>query len=75
MKRRITILLSAAAVALVLTSAAWAIRFTDDDYFTPAGTVGVPYSFTFHGAGGCGPALPYQYRIIGGNLPLGLSPR
>lgn len=73
MKRRIAILLSAAAVALVLTSAAWAIRFTDDSYFTPTGTVGVPYSFTFHGAGGCGPALPYQFTIIGGNLPPGLS--
>jgi hypothetical protein len=73
MKRRVTILLSAAAVALVLTSAAWAIRFTDDSYFTPTGTVGTPYSFTFHGAGGCGPALPYQFTIIGGNLPPGLS--
>jgi hypothetical protein len=73
MKRRVTILLSAAAVALVLTSAAWAIRFTDDSYFTPTGTVGAPYSFTFHGAGGCGPALPYQFTIIGGNLPPGLS--
>jgi hypothetical protein len=73
MKRRITILLSAAAVALVLTSAAWAIRFTDESYLTPQGSVGVPYSFTFTGAGGCGPALPYQFTIIGGNLPPGLS--
>ena len=73
MKRRITILLSAAVVALIFTSAAWAIRFTDEDYFTPSGTVGVPYSFTFTGAGGCGPALPYQFTIIGGNLPPGLS--
>jgi hypothetical protein len=73
MKRRITVLLTAVAVALVLTSAAWALRFTDESYFTPAGTVGVPYSFTFTGAGGCGPALPYQFTIIGGNLPPGLS--
>jgi len=73
MKRRITIFLSAAAVALVLTSAAWAIRFTDDSYLTATGSVGTPYSFTFHGAGGCGPALPYQFTIIGGNLPPGLS--
>jgi Putative Ig domain len=73
MKRRITVFLSAAAAALVLTSAAWALRFTDESYFTPAGTVGVPYSFTFTGAGGCGPALPYQFTIIGGNLPPGLS--
>ena len=73
MKRRITILLSAAAVALVLASAAWAIRFTDESYLTPAGSVGAPYSFTFAGAGGCGPALPYQFTIIGGKLPPGLS--
>jgi large repetitive protein len=73
MKRRITILLSAAAAALVLASAAWALRFTDDSYFPAVGTVGAPYSFTFHGAGGCGPALPYQFTIIGGNLPPGLS--
>jgi len=73
MKRRITIFLSAAAVALVLTSAAWALRFTDESYLTPAGTVGAPYSFTFTGAGGCGPALPYQFTIIGGDLPPGLS--
>src|SRR5881397_482327 len=73
MKRRVTTFLTAVAVALVLTSAAWALRFTDESYFTPAGTVGVPYSFTFTGAGGCGPALPYQFTIIGGNLPPGLS--
>jgi hypothetical protein len=73
MKRRLMIVLAAAAVALVFTSAAWAIRFTDDSYNTPAGTVGSPYSFTFHGAGGCGPALPYQFTIIGGKLPPGLS--
>src|SRR5207245_3775669 len=67
------IFLSAAAVALVLTSAAWALRFTDESYLTLAGTVGAPYSFTFTGAGGCGPALPYQFTIIGGDLPPGLS--
>src|SRR5438128_4236220 len=73
MKRRVTIFLTAVAAALVLTSAAWAIRFTDESYFTPAGTVGTPYSFTFTGAGGCGPALPYQFTIIGGSLPPGLG--
>jgi hypothetical protein len=73
MKRRITIFLTAAVVALVLTSAAWALRFTDESYFPPAGTVGTPYSFTFGGAGGCGPALPYQFTVIGGSLPPGLT--
>jgi len=73
MKRRVTTFLTAVGAALVLTSAAWAIRFTDESYFTPAGTVGAPYSFTFTGAGGCGPALPYQFTIIGGSLPPGLG--
>jgi hypothetical protein len=65
--------LTATAAALVFVSAAWALRFTDESYFTPVGTVGSPYSFTFTGAGGCGPALPYQYSLIGGSLPPGLS--
>src|SRR5438128_10751998 len=73
MKRRVTIFLTAVAAALVLTSAAWAIRFTDESYLTPVGTVGSPYSFTFTGAGGCGPALPYQFSLIGGTLPPGLA--
>jgi large repetitive protein len=62
-----------ALLALVVVPAAFAIRFTDDSYNMPAGAVGQPYSKTFGGAGGCGPALPYQYTIIGGNLPPGLS--
>jgi hypothetical protein len=60
-------------LALVVVPAALAIRFTDDSYNMPAGTVGQPYSKTFEGAGGCGPALPYQYTQIGGSLPPGLS--
>src|SRR5262249_62083004 len=60
-------------LALVVVPAAFAIRFTDDSYVMPTGTVGQPYSKTFGGAGGCGPALPDQYNIIGGKLPPGLS--
>lgn len=60
-------------LALVVVPAAFAIRFTDDSYNMPAGTVGQPYSKTFGGAGGCGPALPYQYTLINGSLPPGLS--
>jgi large repetitive protein len=60
-------------LALVVVPAAFAIRFTDDSYNMPAGTVGQPYSKTFEGAGGCGPALPYQYTLIGGSMPPGLS--
>jgi hypothetical protein len=73
MKRKSLVFLIAAAGALVFASAAWALRFTDESYFTPVGTVGSPYSFTFTGAGGCGPALPYQFSVIGGSLPPGLT--
>jgi len=73
MRRRITIFLTVAVAALAFTAAAWALRFTDESYFTPLGTVGSPYSHTFGGAGGCGPALPYQYTVIAGSLPPGLS--
>jgi hypothetical protein len=73
MKRKSLIFLTVTAAALVFASAAWALRFTDESYFTPVGTVGSPYSFTFTGAGGCGPALPYQYSLIGGSLPPGLT--
>ncbi len=60
-------------LALVVVPAAFAIRFTDDSFFMPTGHVGQSYSKTFGGAGGCGPALPYQYTLIGGTLPPGLS--
>jgi large repetitive protein len=73
MKRKSLVFLTVTAVALVFVSAAWALRFTDESYSTAVGTVGSPYSFTFTGAGGCGPALPYQYSLIGGSLPPGLS--
>jgi hypothetical protein len=73
MKRKSLILLTVTAAALVFASAAWALRFTDESFFTPVGTVGSPYSFAFTGAGGCGPALPYQYSLIGGSLPPGLT--
>ena len=73
MKRKSLIFLTVAAAALVFVSAAWALRFTDESYFTPVGAVGSPYSFTFTGAGGCGPALPYQFSLIGAGLPPGLT--
>ena len=72
-KRKALTFLTVAAAALVFTSVAWALRFTDESYFPPVGTVGAPYSFSFGGAGGCGPALPYQYNIISGSVPPGLS--
>ena len=60
-------------VALVVVPAALAIRFTDDSYNMPTGVVGQSYSKQFNGAGGCGPALPYQYSLINSALPPGLS--
>jgi large repetitive protein len=62
-----------ALLALVAAPVALALRFTDDSFNTAIGYTGQPYSFTFHGAAGCGPALPYQYRILDGGLPPGLS--
>jgi hypothetical protein len=62
-----------ALLALVVVPAAFALRFTDDSYNFPTATVGQPYSKQLNGAGGCGPALPYQYTLIGGSLPPGIS--
>jgi hypothetical protein len=62
-----------ALIALVAVPAALALRFTDDSYNMPQGYVGQPYSKQFNGVGGCGPALPYQFTILGGALPPGLS--
>jgi hypothetical protein len=62
-----------ALLALVAAPAAFATRFTDDSYNWPIAAVGQPYSKQLDGAAGCGPALPYQYTLIGGNLPPGLS--
>jgi len=39
----------------------------------PAGVVGTPYAIKLAGEGGCGPGLPYQYRLLNGSLPPGLS--
>jgi len=73
LKRKSLVFLTVAVAALVFVSAAWALRFTDESYMPPVGTVGSPYSFAFAGAGGCGPALPYQFSLIGGSLPPGLT--
>jgi hypothetical protein len=67
------ILFLVALGALVLAPAAFALRFTDDSYNPPVGQTGKGYSFQFNGSGGCGPGLPYQYRILAGSLPPGLS--
>src|SRR5919197_4533563 len=66
-------ILGVAFVALVVVPSAAAIRFTDDSYQVPDGAVGSRYYHQFKGDGGCGPALPYQFRILNGSLPPGLS--
>jgi hypothetical protein len=60
-------------VALVIVPNAAAIRFTDASRLPPSGAVGSRYFHQFEGHGGCGPALPYQFRILNGSLPPGLS--
>lgn len=61
-----------ALVALVAAPIALALRFTDESFNTPTGVTGQPYSHQFNGAAGCGPALPYQYRLLDSSLPPGL---
>jgi hypothetical protein len=62
-----------AAVGLVLVPGASALRFTDESYRVPEGVVGDYYAHLFEGDEGCGPALPYQFRVLSGGLPPGLS--
>jgi len=73
MRRFARMLILVAVAAAVLAPAALALRFTDESYNTAPGTVGQSYSFQFGGVGGCGPGLPYQYRVLNGSLPPGLS--
>ncbi|OFW73702.1 MAG: hypothetical protein A2Y55_01550 [Actinobacteria bacterium RBG_16_68_12] len=73
MKRFTRTLLVACVAAGVFVTAAAALRFTDESYFTPEGVVEQSYSHQFNGDGGCGPTLPYQYKVINGALPPGLS--
>lgn len=71
--RRTKIFLLVALFALIVVPAAWALRFTDDSYTPAVGETGKSYSWSFTGAGGCGPALPYQYRPLNGSPPPGLT--
>jgi hypothetical protein len=73
MRRFLPILAGAAVAAGILAPVAAALRFTDDSYLVPTGVVGQPFRHVFHGEGGCGPGLPYQYRILSGELPPGLT--
>jgi hypothetical protein len=71
--RTVRVTLALSLLALVVVPSALALRFTDDSYQVPTGAVGSYYSHQFNGDGGCGPALPYQFRILSGALAPGLS--
>lgn len=70
-----------AGLAGVVAATAAALAFDDADpcrdtqplFVCPQGTVDASYSIQFKSNGGCGPALPYQYRVVNGALPAGLS--
>lgn len=74
------------ALAGVVAATAAALAFDDAVpcpaspvvYVCPGGTVDASYSIQLVGRGGCGPdppneGLPYQYRVLNGALPPGLS--
>lgn len=86
--RILLLVVLALTVAGVVASSAAALRFEEGDcresgpggiWVCPSGTVGIAYSAQLRGAAGCGPdpgannGLPYQYRVLSGNLPAGLS--
>lgn len=70
----------------IAATAAFALAFDDAEpcrdtqpvFVCPGGTVDASYSIQLIGRGGCGPdppneGLPYQYRILNGALPAGLT--
>jgi large repetitive protein len=87
--RFVLALLLAATFATVATPEAFALRFADTPCVEtgetrarvcPAGVVGSPYAIRINGEGGCGPdpnvpgsGLPYQFRLLSGSVPPGLS--
>ena len=80
--RLLTISVLLLALAAGLPSVARATGFADTPCpeagpggvrVCPAALVGRSYAIRLAGNGGCGPALPYQYRILNGGLPPGLS--
>ena len=81
MKRFALVFALVVVAAGVVVSSGAALRFETgachegpgSDWTCPAGLVGTPYAAQIAGAGGCGPALPYQYRVLNGSLPAGLT--
>jgi large repetitive protein len=72
--RFIRVVIGVCLVALVVVPTALALRFTDESYNPPVGETGKPYpNWSFTGAGGCGPALPYTFRLLNSSAPPGLT--
>jgi large repetitive protein len=83
------VLILAAALAAVVVPDAFALGFADTPCpeagpggirVCPGALVGTSYAIKLAGAGGCGPdpnvpgsGLPYQFRVLSGALPPGLS--
>jgi hypothetical protein len=80
-KRFALVFAAVVVLAGVAVTAAAALRFDDGTpcpdthpvFSCPSGLVGQHYSVQLISWGGCGPALPYQYKILNGALPGGLS--
>jgi hypothetical protein len=88
---RVLVLALVGSLAVVLVPDALAIRFADTPCpeagagglrVCPVGLVGTSYAIKLDGAGGCGPdpnvlgsGLPYQFRLLSGQLPAGLTLR
>lgn len=66
-------LLLVSLLALIVAPIALAIRFTDEDFNLPVAETGKNYNFQLTGAGGCGPALPYQFSLLGSATPPGIT--
>jgi hypothetical protein len=69
-RRGLLVLLGVVALAGVFAGTAFALRFSDASYLTPEGIVGVPYGHQFEGVKG---SPPYDFKVIRGSLPPGLS--
>ena len=87
--RFVLVLLLAATFAAVAVPDAFALRFADTPCVEaggtrarvcPVGVVGSSYAIQLSGEGGCGPdpsvpgsGLPYQFRLLSGSVPPGIS--
>lgn len=69
MKRLIRALAAVAVLAAVFAAGAYALAFSDNDYFWPDGTVGETYLKELHPRSDC---PPFKFDLIAGQLPPGL---